>query len=520
MQHTRSTHSVLVLALACSSLACGSEPEPKTAHAASAAQTAPPPPPKTPMAAPPPAPRTPAAPEPDYAFQGGFPSAKTVQKAYYDADLARAVEAYRFFYPTVSWSTVFETLEQAGVTANRAAAIISADAKIVILTANSDTPYAVVPIDVHAGPMAVELPPGPLVGFVNDANQRYVMDLGLLGRDSGKSGKYLIVPRDYRGSTPKGYQTGKAATNRAIVVVRSVPLNADMESALALLRQMKVRPLQASGSVTNIDWVDLSNRELDLSPTSFESTLEYWKVLHRALNTEPPSEAYRINYGELAALGIEHGKPFSPDARMQGILEKAAKLANQQMRVQAFADRSPGRLAWSDRKWEWASLRFETGSFELPAHTDLAAREKWFFQAVGDSPAMFSRDAGAGSLYWLGARDQTGAYLNGGNTYKLSVPLPVPAKSFWSVTVYDAATRSQLRTSRGHAALRSLTELNDLGSAKSVDLYFGPSAPEGQEARWVQTQPEQGWFSYFRIYGPEQQAFDGSWKPGDFEQVK
>jgi len=27
-------------------------------------------------------------------------------------------------------------------------------------------------------------------------------------------------------------------------------------------------------------------------------------------------------------------------------------------------------------------------------------------------------------------------------------------------------------------------------------------------------------FSYFRIYGPEQRAFYGSWKPGDFEEVK
>jgi hypothetical protein len=29
-----------------------------------------------------------------------------------------------------------------------------------------------------------------------------------------------------------------------------------------------------------------------------------------------------------------------------------------------------------------------------------------------------------------------------------------------------------------------------------------------------------GWFAYFRIYGPEKPAFDGSWKPGDFEEVK
>ncbi|WP_413229928.1 hypothetical protein [Kitasatospora purpeofusca] len=31
--------------------------------------------------------------------------------------------------------------------------------------------------------------------------------------------------------------------------------------------------------------------------------------------------------------------------------------------------------------------------------------------------------------------------------------------------------------------------------------------------------PGRGWFSCFRIYGPQQPAFDGTWKPGDFEPL-
>jgi hypothetical protein len=96
----------------------------------------------------------------------------------------------------------------------------------------------------------------------------------------------------------------------------------------------------------------------------------------------------------------------------------------------------------------------------------------------------------------------------------------VPARLFWSVTVYDPETRSQITTAQDKAALRSLFELKDLGDAKSVDLYFGPKAPAGQEGRWIQTIPAKGWFTYFRVYGPQGPAFDGSWKPGDFEKVK
>ena len=123
----------------------------------------------------------------------------------------------------------------------------------------------------------------------------------------------------------------------------------------------------------------------------------------------------------------------------------------------------------------------------------------------------------AGSLYWLGHRDATGAYLDGGQTYRLTVPLPVRGKLFWSVTVYDAHTRSQIQTGQAKAVLSSLFDFPDTARDQSVDLFFGPTAPAGHQDQWIQTNPGAGWFVCFRIYGPEQAAFDKSWKPGDFE---
>src|SRR5262249_4146864 len=151
-------------------------------------------------------------------------------------------------------------------------------------------------------------------------------------------------------------------------------------------------------------------------------------------------------YGELAALGIEKGKRFAPDARMKDILERAARTARDQLLVSAFDSARPDRFVWKDRKWEWAGLVPESAQFETKSGIDLEARDRWFAQAIVTSPAMFRRSIGAGSLYWLGHRDAAAAYLDGGKLYKLTVPLPVPGNLFWSVTVYDAATRSEVQT--------------------------------------------------------------------------
>jgi hypothetical protein len=278
-----------------------------------------------------------------------------------------------------------------------------------------------------------------------------------------------------------------------------------------------VAPTAASPGWTEPTWLDLTPEPQDTTPGRWEDNLGFWEALHEVIDTEPPLDGYRAAYGELAALGIAKGQPFVPDDRMKAILERAARIGNAQMRVQSFADRRPDRVVWPDRQREWAALRFENGDFDRPASVDTEAREKWFYQAIGASPAMFRRDTQAGSLYWLGQRDATGAYLDGGRAYKLTVPLPVPGKLFWSVTVYDARTRSQIQTGQAKALLSSLFDLDGTAVADSVDLFFGPAAPAGHEDRWIQTNPGAGWFAYFRIYGPEQAAFDKTWKPGDFE---
>jgi hypothetical protein len=67
-----------------------------------------------------------------------------------------------------------------------------------------------------------------------------------------------------------------------------------------------------------------------------------------------------------------------------------------QLCVQSFADRRPERHVWDGTHWEWAVLRPENGTFDAATYVDLYAREKWFYQAQIESPAMFARAPGLG----------------------------------------------------------------------------------------------------------------------------
>jgi hypothetical protein len=255
----------------------------------------------------------------------------------------------------------------------------------------------------------------------------------------------------------------------------------------------------------------------------WEDSRQFWQTLYQTLREELVPEAYRPMQGLLLALGIAKDRPFAPDERMRGLLERSAREGQRQMLVTAFDSARADRFVWKDRRWEWVVLTPESVFFETPSGMDLEARDSAFMQAIGTSPVMFRRRPGIGSTYWRAARDSNGRWLDSGRTYRLTVPLPVPARLFWSVTVYDAHTRSQIRTVQNRAALRSLVELapEKIGrNTKEVDLYVGPTAPKGKQDRWIRTTPGQGWFAYVRVYGLEKATFDGSWRPGDFMEVK
>ena len=450
----------------------------------------------------------------------GFPSAEQARASNDDADLQRAIVAYRFWYPTVSCEGMFNGARVAGIKDNENMLIMACTPRQVAFTPNSDTPYGAGTVDLSNGPVVIEIPPGPFIGLADDHHQGWILDMGIPGPYGAKGGKHLLLPPGYTQLVPPGYQVGKSNSNKVLIALRALPQMGDVQGGLDVLRKVKIYPLATADKPKLTTFIDVSDKEIDSTCLKWEDNFQYWEKLHAVIDAEPLVEKYLPMYGLLAGVGIEKEKPFAPNPELKKMLGDAAKMGRDQMLVAAFASRRSDRLAWDNRKWEWAGLVPGSAQFETASGLDLEARDRWFAQAIVTSPAMFKRSAGAGSLYWLGHRDQEGEYLDGGNTYRLSVPQPVPAGLFWSVTAYDAQTRSEVQTDQNKAALRSLFELKDVSKTEPTELYFGPQAPAGREGQWIKTAPGRGWFAYFRIYGPEEPAFNKSWRPGDFEKVK
>ena len=93
----------------------------------------------------------------------------------------------------------------------------------------------------------------------------------------------------------------------------------------------------------------------------------------------------------------------------------------------------------------------------------------------------------------------------------------MPVDDFWAVTTYDLETASYIRD-MPKSSIDSSQKLkkNDDGS---INVYFGPKAPEGKEANWLPTAEEHRFFLLFRFYGPQKGVFDGSFELNDIELV-
>ena len=106
------------------------------------------------------------------------------------------------------------------------------DAKTLLLTANTETVYAVSHLALKGdGPTVIEAPPH-MLGFIQDGLQRYLADIGRLGPDKGAGGKFLVLPPGFDGDVPDGYFVVRSPTYSVTFAVRGFQVDGSTDQAV------------------------------------------------------------------------------------------------------------------------------------------------------------------------------------------------------------------------------------------------------------------------------------------------
>jgi len=121
-------------------------------------------------------------------------------------------------------------------------------------------------------------------------------------------------------------------------------------------------------------------------------------------------------------------------------------------------------------------------TFPPTGYRMLDARIAFFYGEVAVSPAEAMRLSGIGSQCVTATVDANKDYFDGAKTYKVTLPKDIPAANFWSLTLYDNQTRSQLDTPQRlpRAGSRSYpSPAAEPNADGSTTVYFAPAQPHG-----------------------------------------
>jgi hypothetical protein len=387
------------------------------------------------------------------------------------------------------------------------------------ITPNQTTPYSGAVSDLRNGPVVLVVPAKTdkvvLYGQVVDAWQATIAGVGPVGEDKGAGGKYLFLPPDYGGPVPDGYFIIHSSTYRIVLAFRAVQLEgATVADADTYTRLVKMYPLSEAANPKPTRFVDL--RPFIVQTLPFYD-IRALRDIYDIVSVEPVQPRDKVMMGMLATIGIEPGKPFNPPEKLNAAMEKGVADAYyymQNLDTKLFAS----NLYWPDRHWSFVMVPDAQRGFEFVSKDAVEIDKRaaaWFFFTF--YPKVLTEHAG--TVYLAPIADSMGRPLEAGKTYKLRVPKDVPAREFWSLTVYERATWAFINNPQDRAGLGSFNKDQMKANADgSVDLYFGPSAPAGLESNWIPTTGKEPYL-WLRLYGPEEAFWRKSFKMPDVELV-
>jgi hypothetical protein len=134
-----------------------------------------------------------------------------------------------------------------------------------------------------------------MAGMIMDNWQRVLADLGVVGPDQGKGGRYLILPPGHDMVEPEGYFVVPSPSRLVFAGVRL--LDADKDKAIReLIPGIKSYTWSATGTGQPMPTRHAGDKKWSQMPPR---GMAYWDSLNEVVQNEPVMERDRLILGQL-----------------------------------------------------------------------------------------------------------------------------------------------------------------------------------------------------------------------------
>jgi hypothetical protein len=420
------------------------------------------------------------------------------------------VQAYIYGYPTVE---LYRTFYQQALDPNRGHSIgvnefnhirkLTTPEDTWVVTPNNDTLYSRAWIDLSKEPIILHIPPIEDRFFVFPIGDFYHDTVASLGWwNVGQSGgNFALTAPGWQGVLPADVERVEVSTPMCWTVTRTLTSGEsdDIAYVNALQDQYSLTPLS--------QW-----SELDPSTHVARSEYPVWKkddslnffvILNEMLRRNPPQPADEGLVATFKEIGLHPTQQFDsgsiPDAVRRG-LERAIPDAQ---RIMAAKGETMAEIV--------------NGWLFLPGPKTFGT--DYLFRAALETVALLHGES-AMQVGYIGNIDGQGRQLDGNHDYELHFDVPPPVFGFWSLTLYDGATKLLVDNPINRYAIGDRTEGIQYGEDGSLTIYMSHQEPDGNAAlNWLPI-PNGPFYVVIRAYNAEPEIFNGTWSPPPIGRIE
>lgn len=415
----------------------------------------------------------------------------------------------------------------------------------VIITPNSDTPYSYLIMDLRAEPLVVTMP--DITSFAGDNEEDryyslqlvdlYTFNFAYLGtrididtqRDPiNRGGKYIIAGPDWNKedseeitsilkseTNPEGIIDAiiKSETNLVFSLFRTQlfnpdPVTGDIKLVNEIQKKYKVETLSefiqrtTPESAPNILYPFIPHSGPENGSKLDPNFFQYVNFLLQFCPTHPTEVELREQF---KTIGVGEDFPTFPP---EGVSTEWVNALNEGLEA------GMNNIVYTAHNMNTSLGIFGTREAVMANVDGEEEGYGYLKRATGAFMGIYG-NSDAEALYPAYLKDSQGHPLDASNhNYELVLPVEMPVKAFWSVTMYHADTKFLVANEPlNRYLINSSMKLTTNEDQETITLYLQNESPgKEKESNWLPA-PNGPMFVVMRLYLPQDEVVSGDWKP-------